>query len=268
MSGPSIDKNTSPSTQEIIDSTPPDPPTRPPAPTPVEPQNVTPDELYDDPDELRSRQKSVASIASCHWPPPYDEIRIQFNDTPPAIPPARKQTTAAARATPRPTSLPASFPEGRAMAGGTSDRTSGKADTIGRAESTENPQSHVYQNERTSTLPSRSPLPNPVITMLSTDVQYQDVLETKRTSLVIPPPPRKLSKDNLSSKAPCAPPATENEGRQYGNIPIPSNTSDPSVMPPTTEARELSDSNRPALSQNESRDSITLDPDGYIKCIP
>ena len=154
------------------------------------------------------------------------------------------------------------------MASGTSDWTSGKADTTGRAESTKNPQSHVYQNGRTSTLPSRSPLPNSVITMPSTDIQSQAVLETKRTSVVIPPPPRKLSKDNLSSKAPSTPAATENEDRQYGNIPIPSNTSDTSLIQPTTEARELSDSNRPALSQNESRDSMTLDPDGYIKCIP
>ncbi len=272
MSGPPINKNTSPSTQDIIDPTRPDPNNRPPAPLP-EPVNVVSDEDYEYPNSLRFRQAlaTVTSIASTQWPSPYDEIQVRPSDIPPAVPPARKQTTADERLIPRTTSLPAAFPESREETSGrgkTNGRietrvrseTSGRAGTRGREETTV--QSLVSQNERPSTLASNTLPANLALRMPFAGLQLPDVPEKKSTSNVIPPPPRSLSSDNPPT------PAAEQGEHQYGNMPLPRNLSETSLMPPTGEARELCDSNRPALHHHESNDSVTLDPDGYIKCIP
>ena len=206
----------SPSTEDIINSTSPDPITRPPAPIP-KPENLGSDQIsdedYDEPDQP-FRQASVASIASHQWPAPYDEIRVRFSDTPPAIPPERKQTNAAVLDILRTTSLPAAFPEVRR-------ETSGRADTS-----------------------------------------------------VIPPPPRTPSVNNPSnltsdtSRLPKAPAAIEQRECQYSNMPLPMSSSDNNLMPPSAEAGELCDSNRPGLPQQGSRDSTVLDSHGYIKIIP
>lgn len=188
----------------IINTTSQDPITRPPAPLPDPgPENVTCDVLYEDPDALQ------------RWPPPYNEIQVQSNGTPPATPPPRVQTTETT-----------AFLEERIMTSGMSDRTSEGADTNARAESTKHSHLPVYQNG--TTFAGTAPLSN----------------------------------DEMPS-----PDATEKVVPQYSNTSLLRNPFDTCPLPPTTEARELSDSNRPALSKRESQGSVTLDPDGYIKCI-
>ena len=256
-----------PSTKDIINSTSPDPITRPPAPIP-KPEYLGSDQIsdedYDEPDQP-FRQASVASIASHQWPAPYDEIRVRFSDTPPAIPPERKQTNAAVLDIPRTTSFPAAFPEVRR-------ENNGKAETSRMGESTGHPQSLVSQKRRALTLASNTMPPDLVIRTPST--QPPDVSETKRTSHVIPPPPRTPTENNPSnlisdtSRLPKASAAIEQRECQYSNMPLPRSSSDKNLMPPSAEAGELCDSNRPGIPQQGSRDSTVLDSHGYIKIIP
>lgn len=260
-------RDTSPSTEQIIDPENPDPAPRPPAPLP-EPVNGGSDEDYDDPDELRpSRKPSVISI---QWPSPYDEIRVRSSDKPPALPPARKQSTASAQIIPRSVSYP-TYPERR-------------REINGNIESDGHPQPPVSQNRRVSGAAMNTISLNAVKGISSTDSEVPDVPKKKRTSLVIPPPPiseekrlfkdkpltptsdTKVLPDGTSSSSPA-----KKEEHQYSNLPSPrpepKSPSDTRLMPPIAEGKEQSISNRPGLPQRESCDSIALDPHGYIKFI-
>ena len=246
-----MEKNTSASTQHIIDPETPDVAPRPPAPLP-EPVNVSSDKDYDDPDELQ-------------WPSPYDEIRARFN--PPALPPARKSSTTSTQIIPRSVSCPTSYPEKRR-----------------EIESCGYPQPPVSQIGTTSTAGVNTKLPKAGSSSSSTDSEVPDVPEKKRASQVIPPPPiseqRKTCKDKpvisifdtkALSHGPFPLAANEKGEHQFYNLhsprPEPKSPSDTHLMPPIAEAMEQSNSNRPGLPQRVSCDSITLDPHGYIKFI-
>lgn len=102
---PSIDKNTSVSTGNIIDTQNHNLSDRPPAPLPDRPLEYYPDECYEDPDSLeRSRASSVASL---QWPSPYDEIQVRPSNKLVSIPmQSRRPSNGFANVIPRSPSLP------------------------------------------------------------------------------------------------------------------------------------------------------------------
>ncbi|KAL9960898.1 hypothetical protein ACROYT_G034406 [Oculina patagonica] len=273
-SRPPIKKNTSASTREIFDLENADPSTRPPAPLPVatppEPEPARSDGNYEVPDELRRpRQTSVASV---QWPSPYDEIRVRSqSDQPPALPPARKQSTVTAPVIPRPMSLPKSYPEEI-------------VEYRARRESSGHPQPLlVSPNRRISAADGNTPPIDAVFNMPSTDIQPPDVPKKKRKP---PPPPPSISAEirksedkpgtpasdsNRLSEESSMPAASGKGEHQYSNLPSPlpdpRGSCDTSVMPPSDKATEQCDSNRPVLSHSDSRDSVVLDAFGYVECI-
>lgn len=256
-------KNTSASTEHIIDLENPDLATRPPAPLP-ELMNVPSDEDYDDPDELQPSPKP--SVIPVQWPSPYDEIRARTN--PPVLPPPRKQSTTSTHNIPRCVSYPTSNPERRR-----------------EVESSPYPQPTVSHIRRTSDAAMISSPPNAVTRMSSTDSEVPDLPLKARASRIIPPPipeekrpfkdePLTPTFDKKVLPHETFPSAAYEKGEhahQYGNLPSsrpePKSPSDTHLMPPITEAKEQSNSNRPGLSQRESCDSIALDPHGYIEFI-
>ncbi|XP_020606094.1 histone-lysine N-methyltransferase 2D-like [Orbicella faveolata] len=208
------------------------------------------------PDELQPSRKP--SVISVQWPSPSDEIRARFK--PPALPPARKPSTTSTQIIPRCVSYPTSYPEKRS-----------------EIESSGYPQPRLSQIRRTSGAAMNTTPLSAVTEIPSTDSEVPYVLEKKRASLVIPPPPiseeKRPSEDKplIQCDRPSSPAAYEKGEHQYSNLPSPcpepKSPSDTHLMPPIAEANEQSNSNRPGLRRRESCDSITLDPNGYITFI-
>lgn len=290
-SQPPIRKDTSASTQQIMDPENPegtyfDNRNRPPAPIPPKPEPQLSDSegYYEDPDELRrSREASVSSIP---WPAPYEEIRIRGSDKPPT--PERKLSTIIASGLSRTSSLPPSTNDGRRKSVGDHSIAPTKHHSVTRPTgpikmySIESRLPEVDDGRRTLvgiTEPSVDLIRNTSgprslgpIRMNSIGSEPPELPKKRRPSVV--PSPLSISEKSLSTddkSQTVSPFVNDNQERHYGNIsqtlPEQNDSLATSASLSTDESAKQNVLGRPTPLHRDSGDSISLDPHGYIELI-